>query len=729
MVCRGLGLLGLLVSLGVARAAEPVNLVRNPGFEDAVAGGVVPHWQVPAAPFGALDGEVAHTGTHSLRLGTKASSFVTCFGAPITVKPATRYKVTWWCRTAGMRQARAYVWLQTNRAQRVMADDSQSATTDWTQHWAEYLTAADETTIQPVATTHDVGGEPSRAWFDDLGIYEGSFPAAQEAAYQARLRRRAGLFDTATVLVRSPQFTVWADELSARIYREDGVPATAPPAAAVPLSAARNETVYHQVAIRPGETLPAVTLVPSDLAGPGTIPAASVQWWPVGFANVKTVHRPGTRLGQVPDPLWPAAPTAASSGLNTPFLIGVSVPADARAGDYRGTVAVQSNGRHLADIPLALHVSDFALPADPTFRTLITFDAGSVARFDRRPVGDVERDICRVLAAHGVRGLGATVTAAARIVDGRVVCDFTAMDARIEWCLTNLRFNAFFLGPCFGGGTSEGWQAHHKWLGLEPLSPEFRRLFPEYLRQVGAHLRAKGWLDKAYLYLWDEPEPDYFDKVVELQKLALQGDPGFKIWETTSPSHRAFWNVVKAWSVPFGRPHFVEEDVAARRVAGDEIWVYNIPASLEIAPAQHRLWFWQAARYGAMGAQLWNVTFYHGIDPWETITPAPYPVGRNRSSLYYYDAGEAILLYPNPHGGLPLASLRLKLLQKGLDDYEYLHLYEQALTRTGAANAVAQARTAASALVHDLGDCDLDPRALQRARDQLASAIEQAGRR
>ena len=79
------------------------------------------------------------------------------------------------------------------------------------------------------------------------------------------------------------------------------------------------------------------------------------------------------------------------------------------------------------------------------------------------------------------------------------------------------------------------------------------------MRQVAQHLREKGWLDKAYLYLWDEPEPDYFDKVVALQKLALQGDPGFKIWETTSPNYQAFWGVVKAWSVPFGRPHFNEE--------------------------------------------------------------------------------------------------------------------------------------------------------------------------
>jgi hypothetical protein len=247
------------------------------------------------------------------------------------------------------------------------------------------------------------------------------------------------------------------------------------------------------------------------------------------------------------------------------------------------------------------------------------------------------------------------------------------------------------------------------------------------MRQIGQHLREKGWLDKAYVYLWDEPEPDYFDKVVALQKLALKGDPALKIWETTSPSHHAFWGVVKAWSVPFGRPHFDETSVEQRRATGDEIWVYNIPCSLEIAPQDHRLWFWQAARYGAIGAQLWNVTNYNGIDPWVSITPAPYPVGRGATSRYYYDAGAAIMLYPRPGGGLPYASLRLKLLQKGLDDFSYLSLYQAALTRKGsAASAQTKMRKEASALVRDLQMYNRDSNLLEKIRNQVAEAIEAA---
>lgn len=44
--------------------------------------------------------------------------------------------------------------------------------------------------------------------------------------------------------------------------------------------------------------------------------------------------------------------------------VQVTVPADAAAGEYRGTLRVSAAGRKLADVPVELHVADWALP-DP----------------------------------------------------------------------------------------------------------------------------------------------------------------------------------------------------------------------------------------------------------------------------------------------------------------------------------------------------------------------------
>ena len=727
-------------------AQDPPNLVKNPSMEELTEAGFAVGWS--GGEFGkpgknvVSDSTQAHSGKASIRVGVSKGSFVTCAAADIAVKPKTTYYLTWWCKTEGMKQARAYVFLQTNKAQRVVPDDSQFGTSDWTQHFALYTTTEEETALHPVLTTQDMGGGECSAYFDDVGVYEGTFPPAIMAVYKAYQRNQAGVSETAVVLSKTAGLTVWADNLEARIYPEDGLPDYAKPAREVSLAGARGEETYVQVALLPAQDMANVTLQIGDLKGPGVIPKAQSYWWPVGFVNITQPHRQTTRLGLTPDPLLPLWPVTLKAHQNQPLLVSFRVPRAAKPGVYKGQISIEANDKPLTTVPVSLRVYNFELPENPVFRTLITYSPSSFRPWDKRPLDEIEHDIAYVLARHGVRGNGATAEVPAKLVDGKVVCDFTKFDERIQWFIDEVHFNAFFLGPCFGGGTREGWEKHRQWLGMEPLSEDFNRLFPEYMRQVGQHLREKGWLGMAYLYLWDEPEPEYFDKLVALQKLALQGDAGFKIWETTSPSYQAFWGVVKAWSVPFGRPYFDEENVELRRRAGDEIWVYNIPATLEAAPQIHRLWFWQAAKYGAIGAQLWQTTFYNKIDPWENITPVPWVTGHHQESRYVYDAGEAILLYParSPataeQGGQPYPSLRLKLIQKGIDDFGYLHILQDKLTEQARRQKVAhpeavgqlKMRELAGQIVRDMGKYDMDSAALERVRGEVAAQIERLSR-
>jgi hypothetical protein len=392
------------------------------------------------------------------------------------------------------------VFLQTNSAQRVLSDDSQYGTTGWTLFVREYTTTADETSLAPVLTSQDDGGGEAYAFFDDLGLYKGALPPSLAAVYLRYQRNQQGVCDSSVILSKSGSLTVWADDLAARVYREDGVPNEAKPAPAAQLTGARGEQNYVQAVLTPRRELTEVTLRPTDLKGPGAIAAAQVQWWPVGFVNVQQTHRQNTRKGWTPDPLLRAEPVTAPAGQNTPFLVGVTIPRNARPGQYKGQVDILAGGAKVGSIPLALTVYGFALPRNPVFRTLITYSASLFTKWDKRPLPQIEQDICRLLYAHGVRGNGAIVTAEANLVDGKVVCDFTSFDEKVGWNLGELGFTAFFLGPGFGGGTSEGWEKHSQWLGMEPLSADFNRLFPEYLRQVAQHLRDNNWLDKAYLY-------------------------------------------------------------------------------------------------------------------------------------------------------------------------------------------------------------------------------------
>jgi hypothetical protein len=99
------------------------------------------------------------------------------------------------------------------------------------------------------------------------------------------------------------------------------------------------------------------------------------------------------------------------------------------------------------------------------------------------------------------------------------------------------------------------------------------------------------------------------------------------------------------------------------------------------------------------------------------------------------------MLYPNPkllahppEPGLPLSCLRLKLLKKGIDDFEYLHILQtrrEAKARArGAkdpqAEAQAHMRALAATVVKDVGKFVLDTAALERTRTKVAEEIEAA---
>jgi hypothetical protein len=88
-----------------------------------------------------------------------------------------------------------------------------------------------------------------------------------------------------------------------------------------------------------------------------------------------------------------------------------------------------------------------------------------------------------------------------------------------------------------------------------------------------------------------------------------------------------------------------------------------------------------------------------------------------------------------PSPGRPIPCLRLKLLQKGLDDFEYLHILQARLERQFRAQklknpqayAQARMRQLAGQVVLDINSFDLDPRKLQATRAQVAAEIDQLG--
>ena len=83
------------------------------------------------------------------------------------------------------------------------------------------------------------------------------------------------------------------------------------------------------------------------------------------------------------------------AGENQPLWILVYVPKDAKAGDYSGTLSLKADG-FSADVPIRLHVWDFALPERNHLQTAFGFSPGEAFRYhqvtidaDRRKLVDL----------------------------------------------------------------------------------------------------------------------------------------------------------------------------------------------------------------------------------------------------------------------------------------------------------------------------------------------------
>ena len=174
----------------------------------------------------------------------------------------------------------------------------------------------------------------------------------------------------------SDKANVWWCDAMHKIPRTRALPSDSSPAAT--LSAARNDREAVQIVVRPKEGLKNLTAAASPLSGPGgaTIPAKDVK---ILWAYYHFVHHPTDKTGvrdYWPDALPPLEkPIDVAADTNQPLWILISVPKDAKAGDYAGTVSLKADG-FKAEVPIKLHVWDFTLPDKTTLTTAFGLSAG-----------------------------------------------------------------------------------------------------------------------------------------------------------------------------------------------------------------------------------------------------------------------------------------------------------------------------------------------------------------
>ncbi len=445
------------------------------------------------------------------------------------------------------------------------------------------------------------------------------------------------------------------------------------------------------------------------------------------------------------------------------------VPRGAQSGWQEGSVVLATSAGELR-VPWRLEVYGFELPRETHLRSAFGLGTGAINQYHglegrgealegaRREVYEM---YLRNFAEHRISPYSffdydpIEVTFEGEGEAKRARVDFARFDRAAARWIDGAGFNTFSM-PLrgMGGGT---FHSRHlgRLEGYEEGTPEHARLFQDYLGQVEAHLREKGWLDEAFTYWFDEPDPKDYDFVVAGMKRIRAAAPGLRRMLTEQPE-AALMGHVEIWCGL--TPEWTPERVRVRREAGEEVWWYICTAPkapyvtefIDHPGTELRLWPWQSWQYGISGILVWATVYWNSPaafvaprvqNPW--ADPMSYVSGYDNPPGFIglWGNGDGRFLYPprrDPNGERspvvepPINSLRWENLRDGMEDYEYLWLLREEVRRLEEASPrdVGRVEAARALLVvppevsKDLTTFTVDPRPILEHRDKVARMIE-----
>lgn len=337
----------------------------------------------------------------------------------------------------------------------------------------------------------------------------------------------------------------------------------------------------------------------------------------------------------------------------------------------------------------------------------------------------------------------------------KVEFDFRAWDRAMTRAMDQYHFNSFQVHiPGIGGGTFHETYPP-RLLGFAEDTPEYPVLFDAYCRQLEAHLAAKGWLDKAFIYWFDEPSADQYPFVMN----------GFAKLKRSCPRiARMLTEQVEAGLL--GGPNIWCSITDAydcaraeeRRKHGEKFWWYvctgpKAPYAglfIDHPAPEMRLWLWQTFQRNIEGVLVWETTYWTSsaaypdarqpqnpyTDPMSWTSGYSTPAGDRRP----WGNGDGRFLYPplsaaagsdTPVLDGPVDSIRWEHLRDGIEDYEYLCILRRRLAEQRASLSTATYQRLARLLevpadiTRSLTEFAADGAPIEKHRQKVARAIEE----
>jgi hypothetical protein len=401
----------------------------------------------------------------------------------------------------------------------------------------------------------------------------------------------------------------------------------------------------------------------------------------------------------------------------------VRVPASAPAGTYTGTITV-TYAEGTATVPVTLTVYDFTLPVRASLKSAFGLSYGTIP------------------AGHGISTAGTAFPALRARYDQLALDHRVSLSPHDDGDASIAHFDATY-GP-FVSGTGP---TQTPGAALTSVQYEGGLTDSAAMKSWFDHFAAMGWDGKLLQYTCDEPpQTCAWTDIPGRLRAAKAANPAYRTLLTTTlgeirdaearygisiqPSLELVVPVINLlWDRPgqrFAGPQAATYAAFVQSGPRKELWSYQSCMShgcggtsayftgwpsymIDASAVRNRAMQWLEFLYGVTGEVYYETTMAYSHDPWS-------------NQWDFSGNGDGTLFYPGTPariGGtthIPVASIRLKLIREGMEDFEYLKLLSDLGDPT-------MARAEAQALFPTAYQTEQSPDALMAARDRIARRI------
>lgn len=400
----------------------------------------------------------------------------------------------------------------------------------------------------------------------------------------------------------------------------------------------------------------------------------------VGFSAENRTKFYPSRLAptRVYDCLKPCSGTAKTENGVCALYVAYNASLTGKAGKIYGSITLES-GNEKAEIPVCVNVYDVTIPEE-SLKVIMGCSFNTAAPFHNVKAGTPEYEELRIKYLKMLRRMRQNMlyTDGVRLQkkpDGKYSFDFSELEKNVTEAL-DLGFKYFSMS---GVGFRRSWKASTIRIcmtDMDAMSPEAYEFLSQYIPALRNFLAEKGWLERFYLGVADEPNDENALEFKKLCGIIKSFAPDIKLMDALSYNDKLH-GALDVW-IPLNKSYQEHKtDFDTYREDGSEIWQYvccgprgdgYINRFIDYPLVDSRYQFWGNYKYDLKGYLHWAAVCYQpGQNPFEQSCPHH----KNADAECTLPAGDTHLIYPG--NGEPYMSMRLENHREGIEEYELLN--------------------------------------------------------